>query len=67
MLPEYTPDGKLPDYLRRDDLRLLDLRESEISRMLASSPITGHDGQPVIEAERVREWLVLFERERSGQ
>jgi hypothetical protein len=47
----------LPDYLGRDDLLALGIDPDEADTILRHSPLTGHDGQPVVEADRVAELL----------
>jgi hypothetical protein len=66
-LSDDLPAGKVPDYLGRADLLHLDLSKAATGRLLRGSPITGHDNQPVVEAERLTEWSAPFESEWGGQ
>lgn len=43
------------DYLDYHALLALDIDADTARRLLAASPLTGHDGRPVIEAERLPE------------
>jgi hypothetical protein len=54
------------DYLDRDALLALDLSEAEADALLAASPLTGHEGRRVVEAERLPE-LLETPREGRGQ
>jgi len=54
-----------PDYLGRDDLLTLGLSEVEADALLADSPLTGHNGRPIIEAERLPELLEALRQRRT--
>jgi hypothetical protein len=55
------------DYLTRDDLLLLGLSEDEADAVLSRSPLTGHDGRRVVEADRVDDLLGLVAREEDEE
>jgi hypothetical protein len=50
------------DYLDRDALQALGVDEADIARLLQATPLTGHDGRPVIEAEQLAELLEMLRR-----
>jgi hypothetical protein len=50
----------MDDYLDRDALAALDLDPDTIDRLLRDSPLSGHNGRAVIEAERLPELLALL-------
>jgi hypothetical protein len=52
-------------YLDRDGLLALGLDETAVDRLLGGSPLTGHDGRPVIEAGRLPDQLGLL-RQAAG-
>jgi hypothetical protein len=54
------------DYLDRDGLLALGLAEANVDRLLCDTPLTGHDGRPVVEAERAEELAQIILREREG-
>ena len=56
----------MTDYLDRDALRALDIDEAAIDRLLRSTPLSGHDGRPVVEADRLDELLEMLHREEGG-
>jgi hypothetical protein len=58
-----TPD----DYLDRDQLLALDVPEADVDRLLLDTALTGHGGQPVVEAERLPELLESLRREGGGE
>jgi hypothetical protein len=45
------------DYLDRDGLLALGLAQTTVDRLLRDSPMTGHDGRPVVEADRLSDLL----------
>jgi hypothetical protein len=47
----------MSDYYDRDALLSLDLDAQTVDRLLSASPLTGHDGRPVIEAERLADLM----------
>jgi hypothetical protein len=49
----------MTDYLGRDDLLALDLTDEEADAVLSLSGITGHGGEPCVEAARLDELLEL--------
>jgi hypothetical protein len=51
------------DYLTRDDLLLAGLSEDEADAVLRLSPLTGHGGQPVLEADRLEDLLAQLDDE----
>jgi hypothetical protein len=53
------------DYLDREQLLDLGLDLTVIDRLLADSPLTGHGGRHVIEADRLDDLLRLLQREGS--
>lgn len=56
------------DYLDRDALLALGVDEADVDRLLRETPLTGHGGRPVVEAERLSELLEMLRRdERSGE
>jgi hypothetical protein len=52
----------MSDYLDRDGLLSLGLDEAEADALLSGSPLTGHDGRRVVEADRVSELLETLRR-----
>jgi hypothetical protein len=50
-----------PDYLDRDALRALSLAGPLVDRLLRDTPLSGHDGRPVVEAERLPDLLALLD------
>jgi hypothetical protein len=54
-----TPD----DYLDRDALLALGLTDPTVERLLRETPLSGHSGRPVIEAERLPELLAMLRQE----
>ena len=48
-------------YLDRLALLALDLDEAIVNRLLEPSPDSGHDGRPVIEADRLEDLLALLD------
>jgi hypothetical protein len=61
--PVMSPDP----YLDRDGLLALDIDPADVDRLLRNTPLTGHDGRPVVEAERLPELLEMLRRERGGR
>ncbi len=51
------------DYLDYDALLSLGIDPDIARRLLTTSPLTGHDGRPVIEAERLNELLGMIGRD----
>jgi hypothetical protein len=51
------------DYLDRDGLVALGLDQAEVDRLLRDTPLTGHFGRPVVEAEFLPELLEMLRRE----
>jgi hypothetical protein len=51
----------MDDYLDRDALLALDLDPATVDRLLRDSPLTGHDGRPVVEAERLADLLAMLD------
>jgi hypothetical protein len=51
------------DYLDREALLALDLPEATVDRLLRDTPLSGTDGRPVIEADRLDDLLGLLDRE----
>ena len=51
------------DYLDRAALLALDLDEQTVRRLLAASPLTGHDGHAVVEAKRLNDLLAQLRAE----
>jgi hypothetical protein len=51
------------DYLGRADLEALGRDQRVIERLLHDTALTGHAGEPVVEAERLVDLLGLLERE----
>jgi hypothetical protein len=50
-------------YLGRADLEALGLPPAVVSRLLRNTPFTGHDDEPVVEADRLQELLDMLDRE----
>jgi hypothetical protein len=50
------------DYLDRSGLLALGLDEADVTRLLRDTPLTGHDGRPVIETKRLPELLEMLRR-----
>jgi hypothetical protein len=48
------------DYLDRDGLLALGLDEADIDRLLRDTPLTGHGGRAVVEAERLADLLEML-------
>jgi hypothetical protein len=48
------------DYLDRNALMALGISDVVADRLMLGSPLTGHDGQPVVEAERLPELLAVL-------
>jgi hypothetical protein len=51
------------DYIDYDALISLDIDPDTARRLLAGSPLTGHDGRRVISAEELSDRLGMIERE----
>ena len=51
-----------PKYLDKGALLALDLDPAELESLLRDSPITGHGGRPVVEADRLGELLAMIRR-----
>jgi len=54
------------DYLDRDRLINLGIEEAEVDALLTASPLTGHDGRRVAEAERLPELLAELRNNTRG-
>jgi hypothetical protein len=52
-----------PDYLAAADLAALGLDAATIARLLRDTPLSGHDGKPVVEAERLADLLGMLDIE----
>jgi hypothetical protein len=50
------------DYWDRDDLLELGFDEDEVESVLSGTALTGHGGQPVVEAELLPELLAMLPR-----
>jgi hypothetical protein len=50
----------LNDYLDRDGLLALDIDEADVDCLLRNTPVTGHGGRPVVEAELLPELLEML-------
>lgn len=50
-----------PDYLSRADLLALGLDPDEADAVLRLSPLTGHGGEPCVEAARLDDLLALLD------
>jgi hypothetical protein len=55
------------DYLDRDALILAGLSPEEADAVLALSGLTGHSGEPCVEAERLDDLLGLIQREQEDE
>ena len=53
----------MSDYLDRAALLALAIDPAIVDRLLRDTPLSGHDGRPVIEAERLDDLLGLLDRE----
>jgi hypothetical protein len=53
----------MPDYLGRDDLRDLGIAEDLIEKLLANTPLRGHNNQPVIAAAELGDLLAMLDQE----
>jgi hypothetical protein len=53
----------MSDYLNLAGLLALDLDLDTADRLLTESPLSGHDGRPVVEAERLPDLLAQLDRE----
>jgi hypothetical protein len=53
----------MSDYLDRAALLALDLPESIVDRLLHDTPLSGTDGRPVIEADRLDDLIGLLDWE----
>jgi hypothetical protein len=51
------------DYLDRDALLALDIDPADAGELIAASPLTGHGGRPVVEAEALADLIVLIDSE----
>ena len=49
----------MSDYLNHDDLLALDLAAEQADALLTLSAITGHSGEPAVEADRLADLLAL--------
>jgi hypothetical protein len=57
-----------PDYLDREGLLALGLPEPVVDRLLRDTPLSGHGGRPVVEAERFPDLLAPLDGDgRAGQ
>jgi hypothetical protein len=66
-MAEHTLADKPPDdYLDRDALLALGIDEADADALLADSPLSGHDGRPVVEADRLDELLTALRQTRRG-
>jgi hypothetical protein len=54
------------DYLDRNALTALGISDVDADSLLRDSPLTGHGGQPVVEAERLPELLAMLLREKEA-
>jgi hypothetical protein len=50
------------DILGKFWLEMLDIDETEVDRLLRETPLTGHEGQPVVESERLPELVDMLRR-----
>jgi hypothetical protein len=57
----------LDDYLDRDGLLALGLDETDVDRLLRDTPLSGHGGRPVVEAERLHDLVAMLRREEGGE
>jgi hypothetical protein len=55
------------DFLNRDHLLTLGLDPATVERLLHDSPLSGHDGRPVVEEDRLAELLEMLNRERGHE
>jgi hypothetical protein len=53
----------MSDYLDRDDLTALGLDPAIIERLLRDTPLTGHDGRPLVAAADLPDLLARAEEE----
>jgi hypothetical protein len=53
----------LPDYLAECDLLALGIEADTVAWLLRRTPLTGHDGRPVVERDRLPDLLAERERE----
>jgi hypothetical protein len=54
------------DYLDRDGLLALGLDSADVGRLLRDSPLPGHGGRAVVEADRLPDRLEVLREESSG-
>jgi hypothetical protein len=54
------------DYLDREGLLALGLDEADVDQLLRDTPLSGHGGRPVVEADRLDDLLGILRRERGG-
>jgi hypothetical protein len=52
-------DSTQDDYLDRVGLLALGLDEPVVDRLCRDTPLSGHDGRPVVEAERLPDLLAV--------
>jgi hypothetical protein len=52
-----------PDYLDRAALEDMGIDAAAIGRLLRDTPLSGHDGRPVVEAERLDDLVAELEEE----
>jgi hypothetical protein len=57
----------LDDFLDRDGLLALGLDEHVIDRLLRDTSHSGHDGRPVVDADRLPELLDMIQRARDQE
>jgi hypothetical protein len=55
------------NYMGRDDLLALDLDESVVDRLLRDTRHSGHDGRPVLDADRLDDLVAMLDREGRGE
>jgi hypothetical protein len=51
------------DYLTRSDLEALDLPPAVVRQLLRDTQLTGHRGEPVVEAARLADLLAMLTRD----
>jgi hypothetical protein len=52
-----------PEYLGREDLVALGIELELVDCLLRATPLSGDDGRPVVEADRLRDLLAMLEPE----
>jgi hypothetical protein len=66
-LPSDAEGDSVRDYLDREQLLALDLDLDTVDRLLAASSLSGYDGRPVVEAERLADLLAQLDSEGDRQ